>query len=76
MPKKHNRKPRGKIRQQIRWAIEDTSFWDDDLLTADDSFVNPEIKEKDRPSKPLRNKEKVRKNTRTDHDLWLINDSS
>lgn len=71
MPKKKQRKPRGKIRQQIRQVIDDNTFWDDDLLMADDIDYKSEIKDKVEQTRPIRKKRKLHQPTHKDIDLWV-----
>jgi hypothetical protein len=73
MPKNKQRKPRGKIRQQIRWAIEDQELWDDDLLTSDSIDFKPEAKDKHEKSNQNRKKGKNRPPTHRDFDIWIDN---
>ena len=73
MPKKAQRKLRGKIRQHVRWAIDDKN-WEDDLLTADEISFNPEIKEKTNRDKRSRKKANLRQPTHRDQDLWLTSE--
>ena len=73
MPKNKQRKPRGKIRQQIRWAIEDQNLWDDDLLTLDDIDFKPAVKSKSEKSDLTRNKTKLRQPSHRDIEIWIDN---
>ena len=74
MPKNKQRKLRGKIRQQIRWAIEDQNLWDDDLLTFDSFDFKPEAKV-DKYEAPNQNRKRVKNRppTHRDFDIWVDN---
>ena len=68
MPK---RKLRGKLRQQVRWAIDDETLWDDDLLTYDGLDYSPIDKNPEVPER--RPKKKFRSRQRSDYDYESIN---
>jgi len=71
MSKNKHRKIRGKIRQQIRWVIEDQDLWDDDLLIADELNFKPEPKDKIEQPSRSHQKTKLRQPTHRDVDLWI-----